>query len=62
MSPSITTKPPFIECGRRHRHTKLEQVAECDLRLALREQWKREILAKGGRQHPTLPLSITMPE
>jgi hypothetical protein len=46
MPTSHETRPPVIECARRHRHASPEQAAECDHRRALREQSQREKAAK----------------
>ena len=58
MTPSTKPRPPGVVCGRKHRHPSPEQVAECDRRLAGREEAKRAAAAKreGARDDQASPV------
>ena len=58
MTPSTEPRPPGVVCGRKHRHLNREQVAECDRRLAGREELKRAAAAKreGARDDQAPPV------
>jgi hypothetical protein len=61
MTPSTKPRPPGVVCGRKHRHPNREQVAECDRRLAGREEAKRmasarQEEARGDQSWPVWPV------